>query len=62
MPSECPNGCHTAEYGTQTVREREETVALDSPRVGEMYGETYVVTEHTERYAECRVCGWRVDL
>jgi len=44
------------------VREREDTIPLDSPRVEEMYGETYVVTERTERYAECRVCGWRVDL
>lgn len=51
-----------AGVGTQTVREREETIPLDSPRVGEMYGETYVVTERTERYAECRVCGWRIDL
>ena len=62
MASECPRGCHTAEYGTKTVRVREETIPLDSPRVGEMYGETFLITEKTDRYAECRVCGWRVDL
>lgn len=59
---ECPQGCHHPVAGEQTMEYHEETVPVDPPNVFEMYGETVVQTERTERYQRCIVCGWRIDL
>jgi len=58
----CPHGCSHPVAGNETVDYHEEHVPLRSPRVMEINGETIVQEYRVERYQECIVCGWRVDL
>ncbi|MWG36203.1 hypothetical protein [Halomarina oriensis] len=54
--TECPQGCADPMGGMRRVVEHTGDI-----RYAEIYGEV-VADERVERYLECGICGWVVDL
>lgn len=62
----CPQGCIDGYYGEDTMKLVEQERRLDVPEVIEVPSpdgvEEIVQTHYTDRYLQCRICGFVVDI
>lgn len=56
---ECPNGCT---HPAGAMRIEEERIELPTPKVVDTPNGEILVETEKERFLECRVCGWCVDI